>query len=304
MQLPFRLLGAGLLFAAIMQFDLRHDLFWGWTPPLREGDIDRSLSPAALGDDLPPGWRVGAAWHVAPGALAASGWSGLDIAPDGQLVILSDLGIGVEMEPPAPDQRRARLVRFPLTAIGWPSDAEAIAIDRDRLVVTFEGYARLLVRDAQVEHLEPLPGFADDNRGAEAMFAARNSFYVIGEDGERALRFAGGRFEPVAITGTSLMPTGAARWPGRDDGLLLERGISIFGLRATVARLEVAEGGLLVSDPQPLGLGILDNAEGIAISAAADDGYHVWLVTDDNGRAPQRTLLVRYDVPPDGWPFG
>lgn len=304
MQLPFRLLGALVLAGSILLFDHHNTRVWKWAPPLREGQFERGLRPVTLGSDLPAGWTVGAAWVVGAGERAARGWSGLAARDDGLLWALSDQGVGARFAIPEPGDRRLTIQRFELAHRGWPSDAEAIAFDGKRMIIAYEGFARLLVREEGVEQMETLPGFADDNRGAEALFEARDALYVIGEDGARALRFDGGGFERVAITGVSRMPTGAARWPDREDGLLLERGVSLAGFSASVARLEVGDSGLEVSDPQPIGLGFLDNAEGIAITAASGGGYHVWVVTDDNGRAPQRTLLARYDVPPDGWPFG
>jgi hypothetical protein len=111
-------------------------------------------------------------------------------------------------------------------------------------------------------------------------------------EGAKAIGF---RFVPPK----GFMPTDMAALP---DGrvLILLRGLG-FGLPPFSAQLVVADPSEIrsgeewpwtpfaeISPPLPR-----DNYEGLAIAATPDGGADIWIISDDNNAAFQRTLLIR-----------
>ena len=114
--------------------------------------------------------------------------------------------------------------------------------------------------------------------------------WVGGERGWRAFRY---RSDPLyAPTDAAVLPNG--------DVLVVERHFSmLLGLKV---RLVMVTAEQLRSDPviEAFALGDVappigsDNFEGVSIRRASDGTVHVYLLSDDNFSALQRTLLVQY----------
>ena len=302
MQLSFSYAGCALMALSVLVADRQLKLLP--VEPRPPEAFSTELVPVTLDEEAPPGWRLGGAWQLRGHDIAFRGLSGLEMDDDA-LVAISDNGLIVRFAPFDGARAPGEAVVGMVDPDDVERDAEAVAVRGGATFVAYEGQPLLLRRVGRARQRFVIEGFARGNRGAEALFDSGSDLIVIGEDGNRAVRFRAGRFTPIGIAGVTDSPTGAARWPGRRDGLLLQRGFGLGGFRASVSTLEVTEAGdLSVGPARPLGLGWLDNAEGIAIRAREGGGHEVWIVTDDNARPPQRSLLVRYDVPEDGWPFG
>ena len=303
MQRAFSYAGCAAVAASILLADARMHLLP--EPALTPERFAMRLEPVSLDDEAPRGWRIGGAWELRGHDRAFSGLSGLEFDEDGMLVAVTDGGLLVRFGEIGAGDRPVAVRAAPIDPGGRERDAEAIAARGGALLVAYEGTPTLLRRVGRRTQRFALPGFVKGNTGAEALFDGGTRLYAIGEDGRRAAWFANGRSGTARLAGAEDAPTGAARWPGRRDGLLLQRGLGLTGFRAGVSTLRVAETDRLEAGPlEPLGLAWSDNAEGIAIRRRTDaPGYEVWIVTDDNAKPPQRTLLVRYDVAQDGWPF-
>ncbi|MCM8557842.1 esterase-like activity of phytase family protein [Sphingomicrobium sediminis] len=271
--------------------------------PLPEPVEQVSLRSVSIEGDLPSGWTVGAAWQIERGGWWMGGFSGLEF--DGEnLVTLSDSGVVHRFTPPGPHAESLELRPLVLMPEPLSRDSEAILVDGDRLRIAFEGDHRVADyrADGALESDVRIANLFKRNRGVEALLAGDPAI-AFGELGDVALSLENEPRE-LEVRGARYSVTGAARWPGSDQPLLLLRQFGLFGMRAFVAAADVGEDAVEVSELQPLPLGRFDNAEGLAVRAKAGGGYEVWVVTDDNRRAPLRSLLVRFDVAPDGWPEG
>lgn len=188
-------------------------------------------------------------------------------------------------------------------------DAEGLARQGARLVVSFERDHRImpltasgrLGRIVQPRAFEQFPS----NKGLEALATLPDGRLIALAEG----RDAGG--VPVfvvhpggAVTELRLPPLGRHRVTGADVGpdgrlyLVLRHFTMITGVSIRVVRYRLGADGL----PEPASAETLaafeqqhgiDNMEGIAVARDADGRVHLWLISDDNFNALQRTLLVR-----------
>ena len=302
MQLAFRIFAVAALASCV----LFADSMMKRMPLPRDmtGSHEMRLVPATIDSrDLPRGWTLKGAWRVAERHVQFRGISGLDFRGD-WMIAVTDNGLALGFPAPTGPGRipvRTRIASEDMRLF----DAESVVARDGALWVGYETRPRLvrIVRDAEREW--PLPGFSDDNHGAEAMFDGRRGLTLLGEDGTTAVRLdrATGKLSRLAFEGATWSPTGAAAWPDRPGGLLLQRRLGLRGFEAGVAGIEERAEGIRIGAMRRLGLAWNDNAEGIAVRARPGGGYEVWIVTDDNNRAPQRTIFVHYDLEEDAWPF-
>ena len=193
------------------------------------------------------------------------------------------------------------------------SDAEALARDGGRLAISYERRHRIelfeggrrtgeLVDDRfermpsnnGLEALATLPGGRLLAIGEKAM-AGGGGFLVFVVD--RAGRFATGSLP----SGDRFMVTGADVGP---DGrlYLLRRDWSFFrGFATRVERYSLAADGFPRADTREVlaefdSRGGTDNMEGIALWVDAEGRTRMTLISDDNFKALQRTLLLEFVV--------
>jgi hypothetical protein len=262
------------------------------------------------------------------------GLSGLQISPDGsELIGLSDRGYWVSMSLVYEGNKLAGIGAASLGVLGngFPgeltkrdADAESLAIDQDgSYLVGFEenqrvwrypsipgrGAESLSGRPMNVS-MPPLQDPSIDNEGLESLtvlrdgqiFAAlesprpgetRNRAWVVGKDGhaEDLLYDAKDRYSP---TDFSTLPGG--------DVIVLERYFApLFDVRARIRIIKRAdivpgallEGELIAELRAPL---TVDNMEGIASRRASDGPTLVYVISDDNYNAFQRTLLLEFQL--------
>lgn len=248
------------------------------------------------------------------------GFSGLWLAPGGEeLVAVSDRPsfwrFRLRSDPAgrllgvAPVQ-----VRAPSDA-GSDWDAEALApLPDGRLAVSHEARDRIERRSLDgFEGLtsSPLPAVldADRNHGVEALAALPGGGLLALSEGVRSgdgdvlgWILDGDTLEEVAyVAGAGFVPTGATVLA--DHLFVVERSFSLVhgGFAARVVALPVSEvrpGARLEGRPLVrLGPNFTDNFEAIEAREGPDDGsILLYLLTDDNQNAVQRTLLLQLAI--------
>jgi hypothetical protein len=244
------------------------------------------------------------------------GLSDLAVSADGKITAISDEGDLVEGRLIFEDSRLTGLTDVtlqPLSGLdGSPlpnkemSDAEGLAIlaDGDRLV-SFERQSRIWLYPAAGGPPRPVPAPEADfplNGGLEALAPDPErgpDAYVAGgeESGQTWLCrlaspcVAGPKVEKAPEFGLVAM----RRLPGDQTAYLLRawdplRGsrivLTITGATGELARLEMAK---------PL---TVDNFEGVDFVPRPQGGYRVYILSDDNFSASQRTLLLAFDWTP------
>lgn len=272
--------------------------------------------------------RLTGAWQLSGSHEAFGGLSALLVEPDGSLIGLNDTGElfafrvsgaqGQGFVKPLPRRRAEQ---------DWPSwrwDSESLQRDpvSGQIWVGFEGLQRIC---------RYAPGF-ERRRGCASPPEMRR-WSVTGSI-ESLVRLDDGRF--LAIAEMGIGPAGAhevlvwqddpvdpatpppvrlgyrppagyrptdALWLGGDRLLVLNRRLTLadgFTARLTLVRMPRPEAGAMLSGAVIATFappGLADNFEALALSR--DAGRPVlWMVSDDNHLFLQRTLLLRFDLPP------
>ena len=266
-------------------------------------------------------WR-GGLWLGAPDKRFG-GWSDLWVAPDRRrLIAISDRGWTLDAQPAFDTQLRglgnARFGRL-IESDGKPvlralGDAEGLArLPDGGFAVSFEQTHRILVYPpaeppfSKAPRVRAAPALGDTprNGGMEALAALSGGALVTLveeglEDGlhrgfmETATGWAKFHYRAAA----NFAPVGICALAD-GDLVVLERSFSLLfgGFGARLVRVAaralrpgaVVEGSELARLRPPL---LADNYEGIAATLAPDGRQLLWLVSDDNYMALQRTLLV------------
>jgi len=200
-------------------------------------------------------------------------------------------------------------------------DAEELVELPGRFIVTFEGDHRLFDYAAEGEPAAPcgrpreMPApeglsAADDNEGMEAVTPLADGRLLVfsedlrddrgdivgwvgGEDGWKALSL---------VPTETFVPTSAATFPD-GDVLLLERSYSeetkVTRVRLSrIAAGSIAGGARLAGDELALlsPPRTVDNMEAVAIRQVDDDTLLIYVLSDDNYSATQRTLLMEFEL--------
>lgn len=201
------------------------------------------------------------------------------------------------------------------------ADAEALsALPDGALAVAFERRHRIWIYPASEAPLARRPGAlppppgldsVDGNSGMEALATlADGSLFVALEGGKTAAQspaylWRGGAWSRLTYPHpVGFRPTGATRLPD-GDLLILERSFNILdGVAIRLARIAardlrpgaVLEGREVARLRWPL---TLDNMEGIAARRDAAGRTLVYLISDDNFSATQRSLLLLFELLPE-----
>ena len=267
-------------------------------------------------------------WHLTSPNMHFGSYSGLVALPGATLLAVSDKGRWLRFAAPGMNGPAPRFGVIDGTVVSDKRqvDAEAVTLDpaSDQLWIAYEGansiarYGRDLVGSTRVEP----SGMArwSGNSGPEAMTRlADGRFIVIGEGspdwlgkGYPALLFSGDPVEGAqSIAFGFVAPEGyrATDMAALPDGrvLILLRAIEGVIPPRFSARLLVADSGGIRRNGMWQGDEIArfdldlptDNFEGLAVTARPDGALTLWLISDDNGAALQRTLLYRLRWAPE-----
>lgn len=291
------------------------------TPPPPDNSQSVAATPLALRSQHQSGpLRLTGAWQLSSANSDFTGFSALVRPTAGQFTAFSDTGVRLDM--PAPGTTGpVRIARLKFRKSGFKAsrDVEAATFDPEdgTIWLALEGRNTFMrwPRGASAPERVAAPELAgwSENSGPEAMTRlADGRFIVLSEDGNPAHE---GRLLPRAPDGTDrarrfrfiapqgYRPTDMAELPdGRVLILLRELRWPMpprFGTR------------LMLADPDQIGAdgewrgqvlagldgtGLEENYEGLAIEGLAENRIALWLISDDNGAATQRTLLLRLEL--------
>lgn len=298
--------------------------------PLPPEDASQSLRamPLALpGDQRLGPLRLTGAWHLVSPNSDFGGYSALLRTGPGRLVAFSDMGVRLDMPMPGVAGPVQIAPLMPNKNGMKPSrDVESAAPDPETggfwLALEGRNLFLHLIPGQAAPRVVPGPELAGwpSNSGAEALTRlADGRFLILAEAGSRAHE---GRLLPHApdgvdhalrfsfITPRGYRPTDVAQLPdGRVLILLRELRWPLpprFGTRLVLADpAEIRAGqpwrGTVIAGFD--GTGLEENYEGLTIVPEAGGRLTAWLISDDNGAATQRTLLLRLefrliDLPP------
>lgn len=318
-----------LIAALVVAFALSPGLLWRAPPVADNGPqsvgIARLLSPA-VGTRLAPGLILAGAWQLSSKGEAFGGYSALVPLPGGALVALSDRGWFLRLEDPtrpgiAPT---AGAVGTANTSDKRLFDIEAATRDpaTDTFWLAYESTNTIRrygpdladsqeVRPARMQQWPP-------NRGPEAMVRlADGRFVVLSEavgpgtrPASQGLLFGGDPLEgaqPVSfrfVPPPGFRPTDMAQLPDGRVVILLRK--LQLSWPPVASRLILADPVTIEPDGewawQPLteidDLLPRENYEGLAIEPRRAGAVRLWLISDDNGAALQRTLLLALEWAP------
>lgn len=262
-----------------------------------------------------------------------SSLSGLSLGADGTLLAINDRGLWFRARLTAEDgvptgitgPEMAPLVdsdgRLPVDK--GEADAEGLRVSGDHASVVFERDERVLtypladlLSTPTLLRPENLPVFPY-NQGIEAIAIATapplgDAIVLVGEvvddgagnlmgwviGGARAGAFSIVRSDGFAVSDADFLPNG--------DLLLLERSFSLLrGMAMRLRRIAADDirPGAVVDGPVVMAAGRgyeIDNMEGVSVEALPGGDAYVTLVSDDNGNAWERTLLLRFRWTPPG----
>jgi hypothetical protein len=300
--------------------------------PVHADPLDLTARPVPLYRDDASRDRVGdLAWRggldlVSPDPRFG-GLSALAVRPDGkELTLISDNGFWIKLKP--------EYSRGMLTGIGGAElgvladmngrplehrdmrDAESLAIGVDgALIVSFERNHRIWayppgeVLPRRIP--EPLEvGDAPSNAGMEAMtLLANGKLFIVTEDfgnDDNVIGWVSDRkgwsVVTVRVSG-SFKPTGATTLPD-GDVLLLERRFGLrggVGIRIRRIAADSIRAGAVLDGPEVARLeggATFDNMEGIGSWTDLSGRTFVYIVSDDNYSALQRTYLMMFELDP------
>lgn len=280
-----------------------------------------------------PASRAGAVtiegvWHLTSPNVHFGSYSALAALPNGTLLAVSDKGRWLRFTPPGRGEPKPRfgVVGGEVVSDKRAVDAEAMVVDGGggRVWLAFEG-ANAVERYGSdllgAERAAPAPMARwPGNRGPEAMTRlADGDFIVLGEgspdwlgegypallfggdpvEGAEALRFGFAPPAPYRATDMATLPDGRV--------LILLRAIEAvipprFSARLALADPATIRAGRAWRGTELARFGLelpTDNFEGLAVEPGSEGALTLWLISDDNGAALQRTLLYRLRWDPD-----
>ncbi len=289
------------------------------SPPRSSDNPGVTLAPLPLPQAAgwPQGLTLTGLWQIGANDWRMGGWSALVAREDGLLEAFSDRGARTMLDtsgafhaaemvslPPIPVERR-HIVDIEAATIDRATGQLWLALEYHNAVVRFDSPGG--VRAIQPEAMRHW----GINKGAEAMARLGDGRFILFREAGGGLLFPGDpvtggdplpfRFDPPE----GFQPSDATLLP---DGRLL---ILLRRLELTFPpfdiMLAIADPANIVADEtlemEPLANLVpglpRENYEGLAVTPAADGSLDIWLVSDDNMAAFQRSLLARLNWKPE-----
>ncbi len=273
-------------------------------------------------------FELEAAWSLTSPYSGFGGYSALLTQPGGQLLTISDSAQWLSFSPPGAafvPARGGEIFKGPQIS---KRDHDTESATQDPATGTI--WLGLEDRNAITRHdarfggratIRP-PAMRDwpSNSGPEAMVRLRDGRFIVLEEGftswsearlHHALLFPRDPLlgdKPVAFTfagAPQFSPTDMAELPDGRLLILMRRLVWAFPMRFACR--------IVIADPAAIRLGAawparevaklssslpVDNFEGLAIAPRGDGRVTVWLISDQNGAATQRTLLWKLALDP------
>ncbi|WP_296675435.1 esterase-like activity of phytase family protein [Novosphingobium sp.] len=276
---------------------------------------------------------VTGAWRITSRNSYAYGYSALISPAAGRLLALSDAGQFMDFASPDQPASAVRIGQMPLGASVEKHKRDVESATRDpltgRIWIGIEGQG-VIVRlsdrlTAERKIINPAIRDWPSNKGPEAMARlADGRFIVLGEGFAGRLEWrrhpallfqgdptAGSQAESFLFAGHSgYRPTDMAALPDGRVLIVMRQLRWPFPIRLGV-RLMIADPRQIRpgEDWHALDLGEIkapvpiDNFEGLALVPETNGTVTGWLISDDNGAAFQRTLLLRLRIDPARLPW-
>lgn len=307
MQLRFMILTAALSVSMIAALLFAHSRFAELPDrePLDPAISEIRFEPVEFDRGAFAPLRLIGAWSVSGDDPRVGSVSALAVEGD-NLVALTDTGTVIRFAKPAEARARAEVRDLPAgpgdPRFKWNRDSEAIAADPAGRGwwVAFENRNSLWLYDADFARaLERIPvpdGGLDWNLGVEGLAASGRHLLLLPESGGLALSFGPSGWSEVPFALQARRVSGAAALSDRSL-LVIERRLTLRGFANALVRLDRCSDGYCLVWRKRLPLGWLDNVEAIAVEPLPSGATRLWLVTDDNGRRPLRTVLIAADLP-------
>ena len=294
---------------------------WLRTPVVDDSRPILTIAPVAAEVDRIGEFTVDGVWEIDSPNTHFGSYSGLLALADGRLLAASDRGRYLRFAPPGAPAHRPEFgaigggVEYRKNAV----DVESLTADPARKTI-WAGYedSNTIVRfgpdlaDGEEAAPRAMRGWSS-NSGPESLARLPDGRFLVLEegnpggsgsssgllfvrdpvDGGEPMRF---RYAPPA----GYRPVDAAALP---DGRVL-----VLHRRVTIGLPYGFEAKISVADPREIAAGEdwrgreiatldsplpVDNVEGIAVAPQGDGSFVVWLISDDNNAALQRTLLYR-----------
>jgi hypothetical protein len=294
---------AVLLAGAIINFS---ELYGPDRVELGPRKVPIHFEPVALDpSDFGP-LRLAGAWKLSAPDPRFGGLSALAVSRGG-LLALSDSGVvfrfpkpgaarpGVFIDelPAGPKDPRFKRNRDTESLLrDWKGRGWWVGFENRNQVWLYDRDFRQVLSKYRVRrHVWPQTGF-------EAVSEENKRLLLVPESGGKLLMVGKNRnkkgkwlpLPPGTVSDAAKLPDGSL--------LLVQRHLSVDGLHNRLVQVRRDGDRYVLVRSIPLGVGRLDNVEGVAIEQRPESGaLRLWLTTDDGMQWPQRTLLVALDWP-------
>ncbi len=291
---------------------------------LRDPPPDRGLRDfviTALEADTPDSWpdtlSLEGAWHLSSANQRFGGLSAMALETQATFLAWSDRGDLVRLPWPGADGEAQFLDLPPARALTEGQDIESVVFDVESGTSWMGHESPNIIRRLDpggVSHIVQVPEMLDwgANAGAEAMVRLPNGrFLALAEKRLQGALFAG---DPVLYREPVLFPLDRPAGWRPTDAAVLPDGRVLFLLRKVERALPPFRVMFALGDPATIAEGepwtitpfteltlpdLIDNYEALAVELQDDGALTIWVLSDDNLSAFQRTLLLKLR-----WEFG
>lgn len=287
-----------------------------------------TLPAASVMKPLLGPFTLAGAWHITSPNHLFGGYSALLALPQGHMLAIGDGADSLEFAPPGSARSFLRFGVLDVEGAMGKAGRDSESATRDpsgkRIWLGWEGRNAISRHDSQLVMQDAVQPAAmhgwSRNSGAEAMVRLADGHFIVlsesytgwvGHGDHPALLFSGDPVDGVqparfVFSGPSgFRPTDMAQLPDGRVLVLMRRLLWPFPSRFTgcIVLLDPAQirpgqrwqARLVARLEEPVPT---DNYEGIAIVPAGRNRLAVWLISDDNRAAFQRTLLLKLMLDP------